>query len=170
MTRAPTRAWTARISCKDLSTKVEPFAYLLIVKPTGFNEVQKQALLDLLVVGMYADHHLASAEDDCIQQRLARFQFASDYECRRVADASFARASRHANSPEAIREYVTQLASHFTTPNLKRSVYDTLEELLTSDGRVTSEESQLLTALWEAFGFAGPARGGTDTAQKESRA
>ncbi|SPE60983.1 hypothetical protein SBV1_590001 [Verrucomicrobia bacterium] len=117
----------------------------------GFTEDQKQALMDLLVLGMYADHNLASAEDACLQQRLARFSFPSDYERQRLLDASFTRASRHTGSADAIRAYATQLAQHFSTGDLRRSVYDTLDEMLTSDGRVTSEESQLLGVLRDAF-------------------
>jgi hypothetical protein len=118
---------------------------------TGFTQEQKQALLDLLIVGMYADHNLASAEDDRVQKLLDGFQFQSDYERQKFSDAAFARASRQTASPEVIRAYVTQLASHFPTQDIRRRAYDTLNDLLTSDGRVTSEESQLLSATKAVF-------------------
>src|SRR5207248_1554885 len=51
-------------------SEVTPFRSL---KSHGYTETQKEALLDLLVLGMYADRLLASVEDACIQQRLARF-------------------------------------------------------------------------------------------------
>jgi len=44
---------------------------------TEFTQEQKQALFDLLVVGMYADCNLASAEDDRGQKVLDAFQFGS---------------------------------------------------------------------------------------------
>lgn len=118
---------------------------------TGFTESQTQALMDLLVMGMYADHNLASAEEACLEQRLTRFKFSSEYERRQFIDASFTRARRHTGSPEARRAYVLQLAERFATLDLRRSVYDMLDELLTSDGCVTGEESQLLSAVKEAF-------------------
>ena len=77
---------------------------------TGFSQEQKQALFDSLIVGMYADHNLVSAEDDRIQKVLDAFQFQSDYERQAFSDAAFTRASRQAGSPEAIRAYVTQIA------------------------------------------------------------
>jgi uncharacterized tellurite resistance protein B-like protein len=43
------------------------------MKIKGFNETQSQALMDLLVLGMYADHNLDSAEDACMQRLLDRF-------------------------------------------------------------------------------------------------
>ena len=40
------------------------------MKTAGPMETQKQALMDLLVLSRYADHYLASAEDDCVQRPL----------------------------------------------------------------------------------------------------
>lgn len=118
---------------------------------TGFTPEQKQALLDLLVIGMYADHNLTSAEDERVEQLLDTFQFPSDYERDRCSDAAFTRASRHSGSPEAIRAYVSQVAIHFPTREMRQRAYDILDDELTSDGRVTSEKSKLLSAAREIF-------------------
>lgn len=107
--------------------------------------------MDLLVMGMYADHNLASAEDACAQRLLDSLQFPSAYERDNFSDAAFTRVSRHTGSRESIQAYVTQLAANFPTPELRRDVYDKLDDLLTSDGRVTTEESQLLSAVKGAF-------------------
>jgi hypothetical protein len=118
---------------------------------TSFTQEQKQALLDLLIIGMYADHKLASAEDERIQQLLEAFKFPSDYERNSFSDAAFTRASRQSGSPEAIRSYVSQIASHFPTREIRRGAYDILEELLTSDGSISAEESKLLAATKDVF-------------------
>ncbi len=116
-----------------------------------FTQEQKQALLDLLIVGMYADHNLASAEDQRVEQLLDAFKFPSDYERDRFSDAAFTRARRQSGSAEAIRAYVGQVAGHFPTREIRKRAYDILDDLLTIDGRVTSEESKLLAATREAF-------------------
>lgn len=121
------------------------------MKATDLTVEQRQALLDLLILGMYADRKLASAEDACVQKLLASFQFASDFERDSFADAAFTRTTRHVGSPEAVQGYVNELATHFQATALRQNVYDRLNELLTSDGRVTTEESQLLVAVKEAF-------------------
>ena len=118
---------------------------------TGFTQEQKQALLDLLIIGMYADHNLASAEDARIDELLATFQFPSDYERQRFSDAAFTRVSRESASPGAIRASVKELAGHFPTREVRRRAYDVLDGLITSDDRVTSEESQLLSVTRELF-------------------
>ncbi len=124
---------------------------LKTMKLARLSEAQKHALIDLLVVGMYADHNLSSAEDACVQRLLDQFKFDSDYHRQQFSDAAFTRSSRHTGSPEAIRGYVAQLAANFTGGKKRQEVYDMLNDLLTSDGRVTTEESQLLGALREAF-------------------
>lgn len=125
--------------------------YTLIMNLADFTPEQKQALLDLLILGMYADRNLASCEDACVQNLLGSFQFSSDSERDRFSDAAFTRTSRHTTSPDALRAYVNDLAGRFTTPDTRRTVYERLNNLLTSDGRVTTEESQLLIALRRAF-------------------
>ena len=121
------------------------------MKPAELSDAQKQALTDLLVLGMYADHNLTSAEDACIGRLLDTFKFSSDYERQMFSDAAFTRTSRHTGSPESIRAYVIQIATNFPERDTRQSVYATLNEILTSDGKVTTEESQLLSALREAF-------------------
>jgi uncharacterized tellurite resistance protein B-like protein len=121
------------------------------MKPTKLSEEQMQALADLLVLGMYADHNLTSAEEACVGRLLDTFVFSSDYERQRFCDAAFTRASSHANTPDSIRAYATQLAVRFSTKESRQSAYATLNDLLTSDGKVTEEESQLLAVLREAF-------------------
>jgi uncharacterized tellurite resistance protein B-like protein len=38
---------------------------------TDFSDIQRLALLDLLILAMYADGHLTTAEDDLWEQLLA---------------------------------------------------------------------------------------------------
>lgn len=121
------------------------------MKIKGFSEPQSQALMDLLVLGMYADHNLASAEDACVQRLLDRFEFKSDYDRQQFCDSAFTRVNRHSGSLDAIRAHAIELAAQFATKPAKSSAYDMLDDLLTSDGRVTSEESKLLAAVRGAF-------------------
>ena len=122
-----------------------------MTKLADFTNEQKQALMDLLILGMYADRNLASAEEACVQSLLGSFQFPSDSERDSFSDAAFTRTSRHTSSPDAVRAYVNDLAKRFAAPDMRRTVYERLNQLLTSDGRVTTEESQLLAAVRTAF-------------------
>lgn len=116
-----------------------------------FNQDQKQALLDLLLLGMYADHNLSSSEDARVEQLLGTFKFSSDYERDQFSDAAFTRARQKSDSPEVMRAYVGELSKHFSNNKLRQEAYDILDDLLTSDGRVSSEESKLLSTVKDVF-------------------
>jgi len=116
-----------------------------------FNQDQKQALLDLLLLGMYADHNLSSSEDQRVEQLLGTLKFSSDYERDQFSDAAFTRARQKSDSPEAMQAYVGELAKHFPGNKLRQEAYDILDDLLTSDGRVSSEESKLLSTVKDVF-------------------
>ena len=118
---------------------------------TGFNDEQKQTLLDLLVIGMYADGNLADAEDAEIKLVLDAMKFSSDSARDQFLDASFTRVRQHLGSPPATRAFVADIARHFPTPDLRQKAYDDLEELLSSDTKVVDKESQLLAIVKEEF-------------------
>jgi hypothetical protein len=118
---------------------------------TGFNDQQKQTLLDLLVIGMYADGDLADAEDVKIEGVLDTINFPSDSARDRFMDASFTRARQHLGSPQVTREFVAGIASHFPTRDIRQKAYDDLEELLSSDHKVVEKEGQLLAIVKEEF-------------------
>jgi uncharacterized tellurite resistance protein B-like protein len=117
----------------------------------GFTDQQKQTLLDLLVIGMYADGHLADAEDAKINGVLATITFASDSVRDRFIDATFTRARQHLGSPQATRDFVADIARHFPSPDLRQKAFNDLEELLASDDQVVEKESQLLAIVKAEF-------------------
>ena len=118
---------------------------------TGFTDQQKQTLLDLLTIGMYADGNLADAEDAKIEAVLDTIKFPSEFERDRFIDASFTRARQHLGSPQSTRDFVADIAKHFPTPDIRRKACDDLEELLSSDNKIVDKENQLLAIVKEEF-------------------
>jgi uncharacterized tellurite resistance protein B-like protein len=118
---------------------------------TGFTDQQKQTLLDLLVIGMYADGNLADAEDAKIEAVLDTIKFPSEFERGQFVDASFTRARQNLGSPQSTRDFVADIAKHFPTPDIRRKAYDDLEELLSSDNKIVDKENQLLAIVKEEF-------------------
>lgn len=117
----------------------------------GFTDQQKKALVDLLVLGMYADGNLDLIEDEKARRVLEMVQFPSEGDRQRFFDASFARARRHNASPEAARDYVAAIAKNFPTPVLRRQAYSTLEDSLSSDRKLADNECKLLIVVSEEF-------------------
>ncbi|HRY49506.1 MAG TPA: TerB family tellurite resistance protein [Candidatus Paceibacterota bacterium] len=114
-------------------------------------EQQTQALLDLAMLAMYADGHLASAEDERIHRLLTAMGFATDYDCSKHYDASIGRISRHSQTAAAARTHTATLAQSFTTRDQRRRVLDVLDDLTSSDRSVAPQESSYLAIVREVF-------------------
>src|SRR5438445_10833736 len=104
---------------------------------SNFSVPQRQALLDLLVLAMYMDGNLASAEEARVEQLLGAMGVDSDYDRNRDFDAAVTRVRQHSQSAEDARACVARLAGSFTTPEHRRKVYNTLSELTALDGQVS---------------------------------
>jgi hypothetical protein len=121
------------------------------VNTKGFSDEQKAALLDLLILGMYQDRHIAAAEDERIRTLLESFDLTSDYARQQFADASFARVNKNPRTAEGIRSAVFEYTSKFKDANHRKQALDALAELLASDSRVTDEEDRFLAMVQEAL-------------------
>lgn len=119
---------------------------------TSLSESEKNALLDLLVLGMYADGHLAAVEDVCIQRLLDAMSLGSDHAKQEAVDASVTKVSRIGSAPAAVRSAVAEIAKAFPKPDARRLACQALDGLLASDNQVTGREKEFLTVVREVFG------------------
>src|SRR5262245_39580826 len=95
---------------------------------SDFTVPQRQALLDLAMLAMYADGHLAAAEDERVQRLLAAMGHASGTDRERQFDASVARVRRHLETAELARTQAGILAQGFPTRDQRRRVHDILDD------------------------------------------
>jgi uncharacterized tellurite resistance protein B-like protein len=116
-----------------------------------FTEPQRQALLDLTVLAMYADGHLAAVEDARVKRLLTTMGYDSDYDRGKHYDAAVSRVSRHSQTPEVARAHAAELSRCFTTQEHRRQVHDILSDLVTSDSQVAPQEISYLAVVKEAF-------------------
>ena len=118
---------------------------------SDFTQDQRQTLLDLLVLAMYSDGHLAGAENAAIEEVLSAMGLSNDHDRRREIDASVTRIRPHTEKPENIRAYVSKLALDFPRRDHRRRVSDLLSELMASDSKVAPRESLFLSNVKEVF-------------------
>jgi len=118
---------------------------------TNFNDEQKEALLDLLVMGMYADSNLADVEERKIDDVLATVKFPSASERRRFIDGSVARVRQQLGAAKSVQDFVAAIAKHFPTADLRQKAYADLEELLASDQKVVDAENRFLGIVKDQF-------------------
>lgn len=116
-----------------------------------FNDEQKRALLELLALGMYADHHLALAEDARLRTVLASLPAASDEAHARLLDEVITRAGRHASTVESRRARIGELAKQFPGLELRQRACAEVEALLRSDRDVSGTEQAFLLLVKEVL-------------------
>jgi hypothetical protein len=112
---------------------------------------QKEAILDLLVLAMYADSHLASVENARVQSWLTMMGIESEVDRNKQYDASVTRIRPHTETGWAAGVHARTLSLCFTTPEHRRWVYNALEDLLKSDSLVGAKESGFLIVARESF-------------------
>jgi len=108
------------------------------------SDSQKFALLDLALLAMYSDGHLAAAEDERVQRLLTGMGYEAEHQRNQAYDDAIGRISRAALNTESARERATLLARAFTTPEHRRGVYDLLCDLITSDQGIAPAETKYL--------------------------
>lgn len=116
-----------------------------------FSEAQREALLDLVTLAMYADAHLAQAEDERMMRLLGKLGLPSDYERSRQYDAAVARVSRHSQSADKARAYALERAEVFSTHEQRRLVSQALDDIVTSDTHVSDKENSFISLVREAL-------------------
>ncbi len=118
---------------------------------TGFTEPQLQALLDLALLAMYSDGHLALVEDERIQRLLTAMGFSTDFDRGRQYDAAVSRVSRRTSDLAAARSLARELSQTFSTPDHRRRVHLILDDLVASDNRVAPQEGAFIAVVQEAL-------------------
>lgn len=118
---------------------------------TDFNEAQRQALLDLTMLAMYADGNLVAAEGEHVDRLLTALGCATDYDRAKHYDASVSRISRHSTTTDAARAHAMQLGRQFTSPEQRRKVLDVLDDVVISDRNIAAKECGFLAVVREAL-------------------
>jgi uncharacterized tellurite resistance protein B-like protein len=112
-----------------------------------FTEDQRQALLDLAMLAMYADGHLATVEDERVRRLLEAMPFSSEDERNRHYDASVARVSGYSMTAESAGTMAATLAERFANREQRQAVHGLLVDLVMSDSCVSPQEGSFISVV-----------------------
>jgi hypothetical protein len=118
---------------------------------TGFSATQKQALFDLLILAMYSDGHLSSAEDEQLQKLLAGMGFIEEPARQREFDAAVTRIRPSIQSIYKAKELALGLADEFTDRSQQKQVFAAVEQIMMYDNKISTWENTLLMELRMKF-------------------
>jgi uncharacterized membrane protein YebE (DUF533 family) len=112
---------------------------------------QQAALLEILILAMYADGRLDLDEDARLNRVLTTMGVETEYDRDRVLDDAITRLRGHSQNPQSARTHAVQLAQSFKDPEQCRGVYQLIEQQVNSDNSVVPAEHEFLTAMREAL-------------------
>jgi len=112
---------------------------------------QRQALIELLILAMYADGHLDLGEDARLQRLLASMGVETEYDRDKLLDEAITRLRPCAQNATLARAKAVQLAQAFTDPEQCRGVYQVIEQQVNSDTSVAPAEHEFLSAMRTAW-------------------
>jgi hypothetical protein len=112
---------------------------------------QRNAFLDILVLGMYADGHLAGVEDQQVQKVLDAMGWTDAVDHEREFDASVTRVRKYSDSPASVAEHAKTLAAIFHNKGERQEALKALEDLLRSDNKTPAGEMKFLEVARNAF-------------------
>jgi len=102
---------------------------------------QREALLDLLVLSIFADSHLSLTEEDTLQARISGLGWESEKPREIHFLNAMHKARGAAESAAATDAFVAVRASVFTTEASREAALEAIRSVLASDGHGEAESS-----------------------------
>lgn len=112
---------------------------------------QQAALLEILILAMYADGSLDLEEDARLNRVLTAMGVETEYDRDRVLDECITRLRQYSQNPQLARDHAVQLAQSFKDPEQCRGVYQLIEQQVNSDNSVVPNEHEFLSAMRAAL-------------------
>ena len=112
---------------------------------------QQGALLEILILAMYADGRLDLEEDARLNRVLTAMGVETEYDRDRVLDDCITRLRQFSQSPQSARNHAVQLAQTFTDPEQRRGLYQLIEQQVNRDNSVVPNEHEFLNAMQTAL-------------------
>jgi hypothetical protein len=122
-----------------------------LMKPSQPDSSQTNAILDLLVLGMYADGHLAMVEDERLHEFLKRQGIETEDERRRNIGEAITRMEHHAGNAATRHQQLAELAARLDAPAARSLALSTLERLLCVDEKYPRGEEHFWTEVRKVF-------------------
>jgi NAD(P)H-hydrate repair Nnr-like enzyme with NAD(P)H-hydrate dehydratase domain len=117
----------------------------------GFSPSQQLALLDLLVLAVYADGHLATAEDEPVKKLLIGMGLGEGPDRQRAFEAAVTRMRPSLQPFWRAKTQAILLADAFTEREQQKQVFAAVEQIMAADNHVSSWEGMLLMELRMKF-------------------
>ncbi|BAZ31137.1 hypothetical protein NIES4074_36080 [Cylindrospermum sp. NIES-4074] len=119
------------------------FQKLLKLPSAEWNQIQKEALVDLCLLGMYSDDRISLAEQDFIEDESTQLKWESGISFSGYLQRTIPKVRGVRNNSQKTKELLRDIADRLKDQHLKQKAVEELEKLLFIDGVVQLEEEFL---------------------------
>ena len=118
----------------------------------SFNQAQREALFDFLLLGTYADNSLKRSEDQRLYELISGLGWESYQDPTEYADTATSRVRAAAESEAATQAFLAKLNERLETQEAKVFALAILPRILESDNSMPEAEQAFHAAAKAAFG------------------
>jgi hypothetical protein len=120
--------------------------------PTKLTQPQREGVLDLLLLGLYADSAVKLAENERIYDLISSFGWDSYQDAREYSQAGISRARGALESEDNLADFFAGISSRLGNDDVKKLALALLARLIESDDAATESEADFYQQAKSAFG------------------
>jgi hypothetical protein len=128
------------------------FQKLLKWHSDGWNQTQKEAMVDLCLLGMYSDDLISLAEQDFMEDESTHLQWESGISFNGYLQRTIPKIRAAKDNPQTVKELLQNVGERLGNDDMKRKAGDELEKLLAADG-IAKIEQEFLAEAKAAMGI-----------------
>ncbi len=113
----------------------------------GLVQPQREAIIELLLLMMYADHRVAVSEDTLIDQQLGQFDWQSGIQPEYFLNQATQRVRAVLDQPDKVTQLLTQIDAALATPQARQQALQLCERVANSDRSLAPSESSFLNLI-----------------------
>jgi hypothetical protein len=120
--------------------------------PTRLAQPQREATLELLLLGIYADNTVRLAENERIYDLLSPYGWDSYQDAREYSQTATSRARGASESEDALALYLAGISARLNDDGVRKLALALLAQLIESDNSATESEADFFQTAKTAFG------------------
>ena len=128
------------------------FQKLLKSHSNGLTQPQKEAMVDLCLLGMYSDDLISLAEQDFIEDESAQLQWQSGISFSSYLQRTIPTIRAAKDDAQKVKAFLQTIGDRLESDEVKQQAMNELEKLLTTDGMVKLE-AEFLSHVKQVMGI-----------------
>ena len=112
---------------------------------------QTEAIVELLIMTMYADKSLKLEEDEAITKYIKTLQWESPMSVEYYLGIATAKVRKALESPEKVRSFLEDISNRVETVELKKQVLQICNQLAMADSELSNQEKEFLQLVAQVF-------------------